>query len=83
MSDYTFQTKAAEEAAITRYAARAAKRASLAFTREGVKIDCLPATEVYDECRDHAYDILLSAGGEYLVDMLLGDVTDSAVAILL
>jgi hypothetical protein len=83
MSDYIFQTKAAEEAAIARFAARAAKRASLAFIREGLKVDSLAATDIHDECREHAYDILLVVGGEPLVDLLLGDVTESAVTILM
>jgi hypothetical protein len=86
MSDtFHFKTKAAEEAAIARYAAKAARTVRQAYAMARVDIDALAATEVYDDCRDAAYDELVvreSTHGD-LVDLLLGDVTESAVALVL
>lgn len=84
MSDYIFPTKAAEEAAITRYAAKAARLIRQDYRMARIDVNALPATEVYDDCRDAAYDVLLAdAGTADLVDLLLGDVTEAAVALVM
>jgi len=83
-SDYIFPTKAAEEAAIARYAAQAARMMRQDWRMAGASIDAAPATEVYDSARDFAYDVLLAAHqGDVLVDMLLIDVTESVVALVM
>ena len=85
MSDYIFPTKAAEEAAIARYAAKAARTVRQQYRMAGASIDAAPATQIYDDCRDAAYDELVvreSTHGD-LVDLLLGDVTEAAVALVM
>lgn len=85
MSDYIFPTKAAEEAAIARYATKVARTVRQAYAMSRASIDDAPATEIYDECRDAAYDELVireSVHGD-LVDLLLDDVTEAAVTLVM
>jgi hypothetical protein len=81
--EYIFPTKAAEEVAIRDFAKIAARRARQAFKMARIDADDLPATDIYDECRDHAYDVLRSHGGEALVDLLLLDVADAAASLIM
>lgn len=83
MSDFHYSTKAAEQIAISDFAKMAAKRARQAFKMARIDADDLPATDIYDECRDHAYDVLRSHGGEALVDLLLLDVADAAASLIM
>jgi hypothetical protein len=85
MSDYIFPTKAAEEAAIARFARMTALVVRQQYAMARASIDAAPATEVYDDCRDAAYDVLrvFERPGTDLVDLLLGDVTEAAVALVM
>lgn len=82
MSDYLFPTKAAEDAVIARHAAKAARMVRQDYRMAHASTDDAPATEIYDACRDMAYDVLLPFGGE-MVDYLLIDVTEAAVALVM
>ena len=89
MSDtyYIYQTAESQERAIQRFGAMAAHRALETLRRtysRAVRIDALPATEIYDVCRDHAYDMLAVRQPTHgdLVDLLLVDVTEVAVALV-
>jgi hypothetical protein len=81
--EYIFPTQAAEQVAISDFARMAAKRARQAFKMARIDANDLPATDIYDECRDHAYDVLRSHGGEALVDLLLLDVSDAAASLIM
>ena len=84
-NDYIFQTKADEEAAIARYASKTALGVRQLYANLRQDVNAVPATEIYDECRDEAYDILVqreSVHGD-LVDLILIDVTEAAVALVL
>lgn len=86
MSSYhAYTTRDAEEAAIQRFGRIAAKRARQAFAMQRIDIDSLPITDIYDECRDHAYDVLLAESAVVrhdLVDQYLIEVTEVAEALL-
>ena len=85
MTTNPFTSKAAEEAAIARYAAMTARFVRQDWRMAGADLQAAPATEVYDSCRDFAYDVLAcreSIHGD-LVDLILIDVTEAAVALVL
>jgi len=84
MSEFIFQTKAAEEAAIARFAAKVARMVRQDYRMAGISLADAPATEIYDDCRDFAYDVLGDVAGPHdLVDLLLVDVTEAAVELVL
>lgn len=84
MSSYDHKTHAEIEADIARYAATAARRARQVFAMARIDANDLPATDIYDECRDHAYDVLVALNsGEMMVDLLLLDVTDAAASLIM
>jgi len=84
MNTQPFPTRAAEEAAIARYAAKAARMVRHDWRQAGLSLADAPATEIYDDCRDAAYDVLGDVAGAYdLVDMLLIDVTEAAVTLVM
>ena len=88
---FTFGTKADEEAEIASFARKVARMVRQDYRMAGASTDDAPATEVYDLARDYAYDVLLAAEVALsaihpftdLVDLLLGDVTESAVALVI
>jgi hypothetical protein len=83
-TDYLFSTAAAQDEAIARHAAKVARMVRQDYRMAHASTDDAPATEIYDACRDFAYDVLIAAhSGDMLVDLLLIDVTESAVALVI